>query len=89
MADGRLAGGAGRPQLLLEPNDNPAAQAYQQALHEQGIPCHVSGVDDTQAEYERLKGLGVVFSMKPMRAGPATIAILDDTCGNLVQINQL
>ncbi len=76
-------------ELVLEPNDNPAAQAYQQALVEQGIPCAAFAVDDTQAEYERLKGLGVVFTVEPMQAGPATIAIFDDTCGNLIQINQL
>ncbi len=75
-------------ELLLEPNENPAAQAYQQALFEQGIPHAAFAVDDIQAEYERLEGLGVVFSMKPMRASPATIAILDDTCGNLIQISQ-
>ena len=76
-------------ELVLEPNDNPAAQAYQQALHEQGIPCHVFGIDDTQAEYERLKELGVVFSMEPVEAGPAIQAMFDDTCGNRILIYQV
>ena len=68
-------------ELLLEPNDNPAAKAYQQALFEQSIPAAAFAVDDIQAEYERLKGLGVVFTMEPVEAGPATQAMLDDTCG--------
>ena len=76
-------------QLLLEPNDNPAAQAYQQALHEQGIPHAVFTVDDVQAEYERLKALGVVFTVEPVEAGDVTLAILDDTCGNVIQIIQV
>ena len=69
-------------QLLLEPNDNPAAQAYQQALHEQGIPHAAFAVDDIQAEYERLKALGVAFTMEPVEAGPTIEAMLDDTCSN-------
>ena len=75
-------------QLLLEPNDNPAAQAYQQAIHEQGIPHAAFAVDDIRAEYERLKGLGVVFAMGPTEMGSITIATLDDTCGNLIQLIQ-
>ena len=63
-------------ELLLEPNDNPAAQAYQQALFEQGIPHAAFAVDDIQQEYERLKGLGVVFTVEPVQAGPVTIAML-------------
>ena len=73
--------------LSLEPNDNPASQAYQKALVEQGIPCQAFTVADVQAEYERLTGLGVVFTMEPMDAGGIMLAILHDTCGNLVQIN--
>ena len=76
-------------QLLLEPNDNPAAQAYQQALHEQNIPHAVFLVDDIQAEYERLAGLGVVFAVTPVEAGGVTIAMLDDTCGNIIQLLQV
>ena len=73
-------------ELSLEPNDNPAAGAYQQALHEQGIPCQSFAVDDVQAEYERLTGLGVAFTVEPVREGPVSAAVFDDTCGNLVQI---
>ena len=76
------------PELLLEPNDNPVSQAYQKGLHEQGIPAHSFSVDDIQAEYERLTSLGVSFMMEPTDAGPVTIAILDDTCGNLIQLMQ-
>ncbi len=76
-------------ELLLEPNDNPAAQAYQQALVEQGLPCHMFEVDDVQAEYERLKELGVAFTVTPVQAGPVMVAVFDDTCGNLVQIVQM
>ncbi len=71
-------------ELLLEPNDNPAAQAYQQALFEQGIPHAAFAVDDVQAEYERLDGLGVVFSGQPVEAGGVAQAIFDDTCGNRI-----
>ena len=75
-------------ELLLEPNDNPAAQAYQQALFEQGIPAAAFAVDDIQAEHERLKGLGVVFATEPVDAGTAIEAMLDDTCGNRIAIYQ-
>lgn len=76
-------------QLLLEPNANPASKTYQQALFEQGIPLTAFAVDDVQAEYERLKGLGVAFSVEPTQMGPATVAIFDDTCGNHIQIFQV
>jgi predicted enzyme related to lactoylglutathione lyase len=62
------------------------AQAYQKGLVEQGIPCASFAVDDVQAEYERLKKLGVKFTMEPTDMGTVTIARLDDTCGNLIQI---
>lgn len=75
-------------ELLLEPNDNPAAKAYQKALFEQGIPAASFGVDDVAKEYERLKGLGVTFTMEPTNMGPVTMAVFDDTCGNLIQIAQ-
>lgn len=75
-------------ELLLEPNDNPAAKAYQKALFEQGIPAASFGVDDVAKEYERLKGLGVTFTMEPTSMGPVTMAVFDDTCGNLIQIAQ-
>ena len=76
-------------ELLLEPNSNPAATTYQRALHEQGIPLTAFAVDDIQSEYERLQQLGVRFSTKPTPAGPATIAVFEDTCGNLIQIYQV
>lgn len=75
-------------ELLLEPNDNPAAKAYQKALFEQGIPAASFGVDDVAKEYERLKGLDVTFTMEPTSMGPVTMAVFDDTCGNLIQIAQ-
>ena len=73
-------------ELLLEPNDNPAAKAYQKAIFVQGLPATLFGVADIQSEYERLKKLGVRFKMEPTRAGDVTIAVFDDTCGNLIQI---
>ena len=75
-------------ELLLEPNDNPAARTFQQAIYQQGIPAKSFGVDDIQTEYERLKQFGVAFAMEPTAAGPVTIAVFDDTCGNLIQITQ-
>ncbi|MCY4448793.1 MAG: VOC family protein [Chloroflexi bacterium] len=76
-------------QLLLEPNDNPAAQAYQQAIFEQGIPHAAFAVDNIQAEYERLEALGVVFSMKPIDAAGGAQALFDDTCGNRILLYEL
>ncbi len=73
-------------ELLLEPNANPAAKTYQQALFEQGIPLTAFAVDDVQAEYERLGELGVVFPTAPTDVGSAMIAVFADTCGNLIQI---
>ena len=75
-------------QLSLEPNANPAGKAYQQALFSQGIPAAAFEVDDIQAEYNRLRSQGVVFTKEPTRAGPVTIAIFSDTCGNLIQLYQ-
>ncbi len=75
-------------QILLEPNDNPIAKAYQTGLIEQQLPCMVFGVTDIQAEYERLKSLGVNFTMEPTSLGPVTVANLEDTVGNIVQIAQ-
>jgi predicted enzyme related to lactoylglutathione lyase len=76
-------------QVVLEPNANPAARTYQQALHAQGIPLTAFAVDDVQREYDRLTALGVRFTTAPMQAGTATIAVFDDTCGNLIQIYQV
>jgi len=76
-------------ELLLEPNANPAAKTYQKALHEQGIPLTAFAVEDLRRECERMKTLGVAFHTEPTQMGPVTIAIFDDTCGNLIQIYQV
>ena len=73
-------------QLALEPNANPAAKAFQQAMFAQGIPVAAFEVTGIAQEYERLKSRGVVFTRPPAKMGPVTIAIFADTCGNLVQI---
>lgn len=73
-------------ELLLEPNSNPAAWTYQQALFTQGIPATAFAVADLAAEHRRLKELGVVFRQDPTPAGPVSIAVLDDTCGNWIQL---
>jgi len=75
-------------ELVLEPNANPAAKEFQEAIFKQGIPIAAFEVDDIKAEYERLKGLGVMFTMQPTNAGPVSIAIFADTCGNLIQLYQ-
>ena len=76
-------------ELVLEPNVNPAALAFQTAMHEQGIPLTAFQVDDVKEEYTRLREKGVVFTQEPTEAGPVTIALFEDTCGNLIQIFQL
>jgi len=76
-------------QLVLEPNGNPAAQAYQKTIFSQGIRATNFFVDDVQKEYERLKRLGVRFTMEPTRVTGSIIAVLDDSCGNLIQITHL
>ena len=76
-------------QLLLGPNDNPAAKTYQEAIFKQGIPAALFFVDDIQKEYERMKKLGVAFTMAPTKVTGSTIAVVDDTCGNLIQLVQL
>ena len=73
-------------ELLLEPDEHPAAKVFKAALVEDGIPFTSFGVADAVAEYERLSDLGVRFTQKPFTAGPVTTAVLDDTCGNLIQI---
>ena len=75
-------------ELLLEPNDNPAAKTFQKAIYDQGIPATTFAVVNVHEEYERLKKLGVVFGMEPTRAGPVTVAVFDDTCGNRIQIHE-
>jgi catechol 2,3-dioxygenase-like lactoylglutathione lyase family enzyme len=74
------------PQLLLEPDNHPAAGPFKAALAADGIPVTSFAVDDVQAEYERLRGLGVQFTQEPVDMGAVTTAVLDDTCGNLIQI---
>ena len=76
-------------ELLLEPNDNPAAKTYQKAIFEQGIPLTAFAVDDIQKEYEKMKQLDVVFTTEPTKTGPVTQAAFDDTCGNLIQLYQV
>ncbi|MFD1040525.1 VOC family protein [Virgibacillus byunsanensis] len=76
-------------ELLLEPNENPAAKTYQNTIYEEGIPTTSFAVDDIQKEYERLKNAGVKFTTEPTEVGPVTFAIFDDTCGNLIQISQV
>jgi predicted enzyme related to lactoylglutathione lyase len=77
------------PQLHLEPNDNPAARTYQESIFKQGIPANMFFVDDIQKEYQKLKKLSVKFVMEPTKTTGSTIAQLDDTVGNLIQITQL
>jgi predicted enzyme related to lactoylglutathione lyase len=77
------------PQLHLEPNDNPAARTYQESIFKQGIPANMFFVDDIQKEYQRLKKLGVKFTMEPTKTPGSTITRFDDTVGNLIQITQL
>ena len=77
-------------ELLLEPNAGyPAMKALKELLVRDGIPYTAFQVNDIQAEYERMKGLGVQFTMEPTNMGMTTAAILDDTCGNLIQIYQM
>ena len=77
-------------ELILELNDNPAAKTYQKAIFEQSIPAINFGVSDVHAEHERLKKLGVKFTMKPTEVMEnVTIAVFEDTCGNLIQIQTI
>jgi catechol 2,3-dioxygenase-like lactoylglutathione lyase family enzyme len=73
-------------ELVLEPDEHPAAKPFKKALVADGIPFTSFAVDDVRAEYERLRGLGVEFTQEPADMGPVTTAVLDDTCGNLIQI---
>lgn len=75
-------------ELLLEPDVHPAAKLYKQALWQDGIPATSFGVRDIQAEYARLCRAGVKFIKEPTNLGPVTVAVFDDTCGNLIQIAQ-
>ena len=75
-------------ELLLEPDQHPAARPFKRALVEDGIPFTSFGVEDVKAEYDRLLKAGVHFTQPPVAMGPVTTAVLDDTCGNLIQIAQ-
>jgi len=76
-------------ELLLEPGDHPAVGPFKSALVEDGIPATSFKVDDVDSEYERLRSLGVSFTQTPMDAGPVRMVVLDDTCGNLIQLIQM
>ena len=76
-------------ELVLEPNVNPVAKTYQEAIFRQGIPITAFEVEDIHAEFERLKERGVIFTVEPTQTGPVTIAIFSDTCGNLIQLYQV
>jgi catechol 2,3-dioxygenase-like lactoylglutathione lyase family enzyme len=76
-------------ELLLEPAGHPAVAPFREALVSDGIPFTSFGVADVHAEFERLQGLGVRFVQEPVQMGPVTLAVLDDTCGNLIQIAQV
>jgi predicted enzyme related to lactoylglutathione lyase len=76
-------------ELVLEPNNNPTAKAYQEAQYQENQPAAMFFADDVQAEYDRMKALGANFKMPPTKVTGSTIAQLDDTCGNLIQITAL
>lgn len=76
----------GGPELLLEPSSHPAVKPYRDALVADGIPLAQFSVDDVESEYERLSAAGVAFTQSPTDLGTATVAVFDDTCGNLIQI---
>lgn len=73
-------------ELLLEPNGTDLAATYQRGLYDMGLPAVVFAVDDISREYERLSKLGVAFRGEPAPMGPVTVVLLDDTCGNLIQL---
>jgi predicted enzyme related to lactoylglutathione lyase len=76
-------------ELQLAPGDDPAAKAYQQALFQQGQPAAMFFTDDVQADYERIKARGAEFTMPPTEVTGSTIAQVNDTCGNMIQLTQL
>jgi catechol 2,3-dioxygenase-like lactoylglutathione lyase family enzyme len=76
----------GGPELVLEPDSHPAAKPFKEALVGDGIPFTSFAVDDATAEFDRLRSKGVRFTQEPVTMGPMTTAVLDDTCGNLIQI---
>jgi predicted enzyme related to lactoylglutathione lyase len=76
-------------ELQLALNDNPAAKAYQQALFQQGQPAAMFYTDDVKGDYARIKAGGAAFTMPPTDVTASTIAVVNDTCGNLIQLTQL
>lgn len=86
LASAEEPGGA---ELQLERNDNPAAKAFQQARFQQGQPAAMFYTDDVKRDYERMKAAGAEFTMPPTKVTGSTIAMVNDTCGNLIQIAQL
>ena len=88
MVDGCLAEGPQEIELLLEPNDNPAAGTYQEAIYQAGYLQTSFTVDDMEQEYQRLTRLGVEFRTKPTKAEWGPYAVFDDTCGNLINLHQ-
>jgi predicted enzyme related to lactoylglutathione lyase len=76
-------------ELQLALNDNPAAKAYQQAMFQQGLPAAMFFTDDVKGDYERMKSRGAEFTMPPTNVTYSTIAKLNDTCGNVIQLSQL
>jgi len=81
-------GDANGVELLLEPDSHPAAGPFKKALVHDGIPFTSFGVDDLGAEYQRLRTAGVHFTQPPVDMGPVKTAVLEDTCGNLIQLAQ-
>ena len=81
--------GSSEIELLLEPNGHPAAKTFQKAMFDDGIPATSFASDDIQKEYEKLTERGVVFRTKPTKSGPVTVAVFEDTCGNLIQLHQV
>ncbi len=75
-------------ELVLEPDTHPAVQPFKDALVADGIPFNSFAVEDVRAEYERMRSLGVRFTQPPVDMGTVTVAVLDDTCGNLIQIHK-
>ena len=75
--------------LLLEPNNNPVSKTFQEAVYKMGLPLIIFGVTDIQLEYRRLKNLGVAFRGEPVKTEWGTQVLLEDTCGNLIQLHQV
>ena len=75
-------------ELALEPNENPAAQTFQKALFDQGIPLTAFAAEDVKKEFDRMKAMGVIFRSEPKTMGESTYVVFEDTCGNLIQLFQ-